>query len=236
MYRSISLCSTLSPPQPSAFYWGRGVGWRQSVQLIAVHPITLASFTAIDQEIGAHKFSSSEYAVVRRAIHSTADFQLKDLFFFSQGAIAAGISALRAQTPVIVDVRMVAVGVMNQLHRLGLEPIAAIAQAPESPPPGQTRTEAGIRQLAVEYPNGIYVVGNAPTALLAIAELCRLGQLNPALVIGVPVGFVSVEQSKRAIAEVAVPQIRVEGRKGGSPIAAGIVNALVNLALADERE
>ena len=90
--------------------------------------------------------------------------------------------------------------------------------------------------MAVDYPNGIYVVGNAPTALLAIAELCRTGQLNPALVIGVPVGFVAVEQSKQAIAAVEVPQIRVEGRKGGSPIAAGIVNALVNLALADERE
>ena len=87
-----------------------------------------------------------------------------------------------------------------------------------------------MRSLADTYPNSMFVVGNAPTALLELVRLVKARKITPALIVGVPVGFISVEQAKAALAEVDVPQIVVQGRKGGSPIAAAIVNALVDLA------
>ena len=209
-----------------------GVGWQSFRSPGGIlHPITAASFEAIDREIGAHEFPAAEYAIVRRAIHSSADFELKDLFRFGDGSIQSGLAALRDGCPVIVDVRMVAVAVERQLQQIGCPLHCAIASAPCEAPVGQTRTEAGMRTLALAHPNSIFVVGNAPTSLLALAQLCDRGEISPALVVGVPVGFVAVERSKEALAALDVPQIRVTGRKGGSPIAAAIVNALVNLAL-----
>lgn len=196
-----------------------------------LHPITAASFAVIDREIGPHTWSPAEYAIVRRAIHATADFDLTQLFAFSEGAIASGVAALQANVPAIVDVRMVAVGIASTLKHAGHdEPLCAIAWTPDSPPDGQTRTEAGMRRLASKYPAGIFVVGNAPTALLAIADLIQTGEMSPALVVSVPVGFVAVEEAKAAIASTHVPHITVRGRKGGSAVAAAIVNALLHLA------
>jgi precorrin-8X/cobalt-precorrin-8 methylmutase len=198
-----------------------------------LHPITAASFALIDQEIGAHAWSEQEYAIVRRAIHATADFELKDLFHFSPGAIAAGLKALRSGTPVIVDVRMVAVAVATALTYCHSPLFCAIEQNhPEDGlSPATTRTAAGLLPLIRQFPQGIYVIGNAPTALLTLVDQIRLAQADPALVIGVPVGFVAVEQAKQSLADLTIPQIQVKGRKGGSPVAAAIVNALVHLAL-----
>lgn len=204
-----------------------------------MHPITAASFAAIDREIGPHSWSEQEYAIVRRAIHSTADFELKHLFQFSNDAILSGIRAIQAGTPVVVDVRMVEAGVTTALSRSQCQLHCAISHAPaRSPAPnvsnanstGLTRTAAGMRSLAVKYPNSVFVVGNAPTALLELVKLIDAQEIAPALIVGVPVGFISVEQAKAALADVHVPQIAVQGRKGGSPIAAAIVNALVELA------
>ena len=112
------------------------------------HPITAESFAIIDQEVGDHSHSSEEYAVIRRAIHATADFELLDLFEFSEGAIAAGITALQHQEPVIVDVRMVQMGITGVLKSLGYERIpCALDYAPgqDAPlEPGTTRTAAGM--------------------------------------------------------------------------------------------
>jgi precorrin-8X/cobalt-precorrin-8 methylmutase len=195
------------------------------------HPITEQSFAIIDREIGTHSWSQQEYAIVRRAIHSTADFELKDLFYFSQGSIEAGIDAIRQQVPIIVDVGMVAIGIASNLFKAGL-PKAYCAL--DYPGEGVTRTAAGIITLAKEYPYGLFVIGNAPTALLALVDLIKKGKIKPALVIGVPVGFVAVEEAKEALATVDVPQIIVKGRKGGSSIAASIVNALVWLSMTSE--
>ena len=209
-----------------------------------LHPITAASFKIIDREIGPHSWTDREYAIVRRAIHSTADFEFNHLFRFSNGAIAAGIRAIQAGTPVVVDVRMVEAGVKNSLSRTRCPLYCAISHAPDkdlypeasSPNPegtgsiGLTRTAAGMRSLAICYPNSVFVVGNAPTALLELVRSIEAREIAPALIVGVPVGFISVEQAKAALADVQVPQIVVQGRKGGSPVAAAIVNALVELA------
>lgn len=192
-----------------------------------LHPIAAESFAIIDQEIGEHSFTSAEYAIVRRAIHATADFDLKHLFRFENQAIASGIRAIQENTTIVTDVRMVSVGIGSTLSRAGKpEPQCAL----DYPGEGTTRTAAGMSRLLETYPQGIFVIGNAPTALLAVVDAIERNMASPALVIGVPVGFVAVKEAKEALAHTQVPQIRVIDRKGGSAIASAIINALVFLA------
>lgn len=206
------------------------------------HPIVTASFEIIDREIGEHSLSVDEYAIVRRIIHSTADFEFKHLLSVSPGAIATGVQAIRQGCPLIVDVNMLRYGIQTMVTKTFRNPVyVAIDYAVAVPPPetGQdarsvnrsvTRSEWGMKQCLQQHPNGIFVVGNAPTALLAIGRAIAEGIATPALVIGAPVGFVSVLEAKAALAQLSIPQIRVEGRKGGSSVAAAIVNALLVLA------
>ncbi len=195
-----------------------------------MHPIMEQSFAIIDQEIGEHNFTPAEYAIVRRVIHSTADFEFKQLIRFSPKAIEAGISALHRRVPIITDVGMVKQGVVNLLAKtFGNQVISAVEQAAIALP-GKTRTETGLLKCWNQLPEAIYVIGNAPTALLALCAELQSAPVLPSLVIGAPVGFISVLESKAALATTPVNQIRVEGRKGGSPVAAAILNALVVMA------
>jgi len=203
-----------------------------------IHPIMAQSFAVIDHEIGAHSFSPAEYAIVRRVIHTTADFELKDRIRFGAGAIERAIAALQQQVPIVTDVSMVKQGIASMVARTFNNPIISAVEQVEAALPGKTRTETGILRCLERYPDAIYAIGNAPTALLALCDQIshqrsQMGQ--PALVIGVPVGFISVVESKAALAATSVPQIRVDGRKGGSPVAAAIVNALLVLAWDDSR-
>ncbi|NJN86241.1 MAG: cobalt-precorrin-8X methylmutase [Leptolyngbyaceae cyanobacterium SL_7_1] len=198
------------------------------------HPIVEESFAIIDREIGNHRFSPAEYAIVRRVIHSTADFEFQHLLRFSEGAIATAITALRDRTPIITDVGMVKQGIQTMVDKTFHNPtIAAIER--QVPTPGKTLSETGMVRCYEEHPNAIYVIGNAPTALLALCDRLPSTSDRPTLIIGAPVGFVSVVEAKAALAPLPVPQIRVEGRKGGSAVAAAIVNALLVLAW-EERE
>jgi precorrin-8X/cobalt-precorrin-8 methylmutase len=200
---------------------------------IQPHPILLQSFALIDQEIGAHAFSAEEYAIVRRVIHSTADFEFQHLLQFHHGVIARVIPALQQGCAIITDVSMVRQGIATMVAQTFANPvICAVEQVPTATAE-QTRTELGLIQCFRTYPQGLYVIGNAPTALQA---LCRLLQEQapdsprPVGIIGVPVGFVGVIEAKAALQQLAVPQILSAGRKGGSPVAAAIVNALLTLA------
>ena len=197
---------------------------------LPVHPIMQQSFEVIDREIGSHEFSAAEYAIVRRVIHSTADFEFKNLVRLSEGTIAAGIAAIRSGSPIITDVSMVRQGIVNLVQRTFNNPvISAVEQATEALP-GKTRTETGLLNCFEQYPTAIYVIGNAPTALIALCDRIQQSGQKPAIVIGAPVGFISVVESKTLLAQTEVAQIRVEGRKGGSPVAAAILNALLVLA------
>ena len=194
------------------------------------HPILEKSFALIDAEIGEHNLTAAEYAIARRIIHSTADFDYLDLLQCSPNAIASGIQALKSGTPIVTDVTMVQQGIKTLVGKTFENPIiAAISQAPVAEP-GKTRTETGLLKCWAEYPEAIYVIGNAPTALLALCDRMNNSEHVPALVIGVPVGFVSVVESKQALEKINVPQILIKGRKGGSPVAAAILNALLILA------
>lgn len=197
---------------------------------LSQHPILHQSFAIIDREIGAHPFSAEEYAILRRVIHSTADFDFVKHLVISPGAIAAGIRALQHQVPIVADVGMVKQGCQGMVQRTFQNPFWAAVDLAEVADPGKTRTETGLLRAWERWPEAIYVVGNAPTALQALCERLTEEEPAPPLVIGVPVGFVGVVEAKQRLASVSVPQIRVEGRKGGSTVAAAIVNALLVMA------
>ncbi|QLL29692.1 cobalt-precorrin-8X methylmutase [Thermosynechococcus sichuanensis E542] len=199
-----------------------------------LHPIAQASFAIIDREIGAHPFDAPSYAILRRIIHSTADFEFKNLLEISPGAIAQITQALRSGVPIITDVAMVSVGIQTMASRTFGNPIITALDDGSHTAPGQTRSEAGMIRAWQEWPYGLFVIGNAPTALLALCDRLQQTRVPPAGVIGVPVGFVNVVESKAALAQLPVPQIRIAGRKGGSPVAAAIVNALLELASSEE--
>jgi precorrin-8X/cobalt-precorrin-8 methylmutase len=170
--------------------------------------------------------------VVMRVIHATADFDFAETLAFSQGAIEAGKEALTRGTEVVTDTRMAAAGVSKKyMERNGGGVRCYMADedvALEARERGVTRAAVSMERGAREAPNAIFAVGNAPTALLRLCELASEGRARPALVIGVPVGFVNVLESKEALMRMTnVPWITARGRKGGSPVAAAIVNALL---------
>ena len=177
-------------------------------------------------------------AVVKRVIHTTADFDYVRNLQFTDGAVQKGVEALRAGTVIVTDTNMAKAGVSKaSLSKLNGEVYCFMADpevAAAAKANGTTRAVASMEKAAEEYPGAILAVGNAPTALLKIRELIQDG-LRPALVIGVPVGFVNVVESKELIFETCrefgVPCIAAMGRKGGSNVAAAICNALLYTAL-----
>lgn len=194
------------------------------------HPIVEQSFAIIDREVGKHDLSPAEYALARRVIHATADFEYLNLLRCSSGAIAAGIQNLQQGIPIVTDVTMVKQGIASLVSKTFNNPIISAIEQAETAEVGKTRTETGILRCYAKYPQAIYVIGNAPTALLALCEQLTPSAIKPALIIGVPVGFVSVKESKAALLKLDLPYITIEGRKGGSPAAASILNALLILA------
>lgn len=192
------------------------------------------SFGIIDAEVGPHDFHPSEWQVVRRVIHATADFEFQTITTFHQHAVAAGIAALRSGAPIVADVQMIEAGLNHDrlavfgchVHNFISDP-EVIAEAKSR---GETRAVIAMRRARALLDGGIVAIGNAPTALLEISRMVRDEGLRPALVIGVPVGFVNAAESKEAILGLPVPAIVTRGRKGGSPIAVAIVHALLMLA------
>lgn len=194
------------------------------------------SFAIIDQEAGTHDFRSDEWEVVRRVIHATADFEFKSLMRFHPNAVHAGVTALQGGCPLLVDVKMIAAGLNEErLSSYGCkvysfisdEDVIATAKANNS-----TRAiEAMRKSRRLNLLDGAVVaIGNAPTALLELARLIREEHARPALIIGVPVGFVSAAESKEIVLELSTPSIVARGRKGGSPIAVAIIHALLLLS------
>ena len=173
-------------------------------------------------------------AVVKRVIHTTADFDYAKNLRFTPGAVQAAVRALQRGAVIVTDTNMALAGISRPgLAKLGCEAVCymadpAVAEAAKQA--GTTRAVAAMHRAAREHPGAILAVGNAPTALLTIAEEIEAG-LRPALVIGVPVGFVNVVESKETLFAVCeqhgVPVIAAMERKGGSNVAAAICNALV---------
>lgn len=194
------------------------------------HPIVYESFALIDREVGAHGLSGAEYEIVRRVIHSTADFEFLELVRWSEGAIASGIRALKAGQPLVVDVTMVRQGILKKVAQTFQNPIVTALDFATEALPGRTRTETGLLRCFAKYPQAVYGIGNAPTALLTLCDAVDNTGQQPPLVIGVPVGFVKVVEAKQRLIASGIPYIYTHGRKGGSPVAAAIINALLTLA------
>jgi len=196
------------------------------------HPIVTQSFAVIDRELAQQNLLSETsapeiYSIVRRVIHTTADFDYVHLLELSRDAIIHARSALQAGVPLVTDVGMVTQGIQRVAAATYAPTIITALHQAEQPLPGKTRTETGLLACCEAYPNGIYIIGNAPTALLALCDQIRQRRVAPSLVIGAPVGFINVIEAKQALADCAVPQIRITGRKGGSGVAAAITNALL---------
>lgn len=193
------------------------------------------SMEIIEKEIGSHQYDELEWPIVRRVIHATADFDFaKDnKIIFHKDAIKSGINALRNGCNLIVDVNGVIGGLNKQnLNEFGNNTICNISNpiiVEEAKKYNKTRAQTSMRMAASEMNGGIVVIGNAPTALLEVIQMIQEGVTTPALIIGIPVGFVSSPESKKSLQALDVPFITNKGRKGGSPCASAIVNALFKL-------
>jgi precorrin-8X/cobalt-precorrin-8 methylmutase len=196
--------------------------------------IERSSFQIIDQEAGTHHFSEQQWSIVRRMIHTTADFEFKEMVRFHPQAISAGIEAIRNGKMIITDTNMARVGIRKKESEQFGGRVKCYMNDPliheKAKADGSTRAKAAVDAAISEMKDGIYVVGNAPTALLRLIELVSEKKALPALIIGLPVGFVNAAESKAALMEMDYPYISNVGRKGGSNVAASVVNALAILA------
>lgn len=180
-------------------------------------------------------------AVILRAIHTTADFDYAKTLTFSPDAVKKGVAALKSGADIVTDTTMALSGINKRvLHKFGGEVynfIADEAVAKEAKERGITRAAVSMERAAAMGKHLVYAIGNAPTALVRLYELWQDGQLpTPALIVGVPVGFVNVVEAKELILTMDCPYIVARGRKGGSNLAAAIVNALLYTASKNERE
>ncbi|AFY66049.1 precorrin-8X methylmutase [Geitlerinema sp. PCC 7407] len=194
------------------------------------HITDAQSLGIIDREIGEHTFSPAEYEIVRRVIYATADFEYKSLIRFSEQALQSGAAALAARTTIVVDVPMVQVGITPIIQQTFANPVYCSMDALTRPQREKTRAAWGIETLARRYPEGIFVIGQAQTALTALVNLIEAEEIRPALVVGTPAGFLDVDVAKGRLQDSLVPHIRIDGRKGSAVVAAAIVTGLVDLA------
>lgn len=200
-------------------------------EIVKPMDIEKRSFEIITELLGDRKLEPENELVIKRVIHTTADFDYADNLAFSPGAVAMGIEALKNGCHIVTDTTMALSGINKTiLGKLGGQVHCYIADpdvAEEAKARGITRSTVSMEKAAKLDKPCIFAIGNAPTALIAIHDLMEAGKLNPALIIGVPVGFVNVVESKELIMSDDVPYIVGKGRKGGSNVAAAICNAML---------
>ncbi len=200
-------------------------------EIIKPMDIEKRSFEIITELLGDRKLDSENELVIKRVIHTTADFDYADNLVFSEHAVTKGIEALRGGCDIVTDTQMARSGINKTvLEKLGGTVHCFMSDpdvAAEAKARGITRAVVSMEHAARLDKPLIFAIGNAPTALMRLRELMDAGEVSPALVIGVPVGFVNVVESKEQIIEASAPFIVARGRKGGSNVAAAIVNALL---------
>ena len=203
------------------------------IQLEKVKPqeIEARSFEIITRELGDRKLDPDKELIIKRCIHTSADFEYADSLCFSPGAVERAREAIRKGACIVTDTQMGKSGINKRaLARFGGEVYCFMSDedvAAQAKAQGSTRATVSMDKAAALDKPLIFAIGNAPTALIRLYELISEGKLKPELVIGVPVGFVNVVQSKELIMQAGVPYIVARGRKGGSNIAACICNALL---------
>ncbi|MEG0642063.1 MAG: precorrin-8X methylmutase [Clostridium sp.] len=192
--------------------------------------IEVRSFEIIGEEMGEHNFSDRELSIIKRTIHTTADFEYKDIVYIREGAIDSALEVLKKGTTIYTDTKMALSGMNKKsLEKLGCKVVCYVSEpdvAIIAKERGITRSMASLEK-AVEDGIEFFVFGNAPTALFRLKELILEGKANPKFILGAPIGFVGAAESKEEIEKLGIPMITVRGRKGGSTVAASIVNALM---------
>jgi precorrin-8X/cobalt-precorrin-8 methylmutase len=187
---------------------------------VTIHPIEAESYRILSQRADLSAWSALTRPVVARMIHASADVDYATSARCTDVAVQAGIDAIRAGAPVICDSHMVRVGIV------GVTAACLLDEVPVAPA-GSTRSAAALRLAAERHPDGaVFVIGNAPTALFELLAM----DVRPALVVGLPVGFVGAAESKVALLERGLPSVTNVGEKGGSAVAAAAVNAIVRLS------
>jgi precorrin-8X/cobalt-precorrin-8 methylmutase len=188
------------------------------------------SFEIIGEEMGEHNFSGKELSIIKRVIHTTADFDYKNIVYIRDGAIDEAVELLKNGTTIYTDTKMALAGINKKALKdlnceaicyVSDEKVAEIAKARQI-----TRSMAAVEK-AVEDGVEFFIFGNAPTALFRLKELIQEGKCNAKFILAAPIGFVGAAESKKEIEKLDIPMIVVRGRKGGSTVAASILNALM---------
>lgn len=214
-------------------YSGTAVGRAMSQKAFDIEK---RSFEIIESEVGDHQYNENEWVIVRRVIHATADFDFADKgkIVFHKKAIESAFNALRERCTIVTDVDMVLAAINKKsIIDLGLKAVCYISDsmvAEQAHRLGKTRSETAMRRAAKDMDGGIVAIGNAPTALYEVISMVREGITKPAIVVGIPVGFVSAAESKEELAKMHnLPFITNVGRKGGSSAVSSIINAIMLL-------
>jgi len=201
-----------------------------------------ASMQMIEDEIGTHQYNEKEWPIVRRIIHSTADFDFadKNKIIFHKDAIDSAMNALRNGCSIVVDVNGVIGGLNKQNPKDFGNSIICKISDPEimelAKKEGKTRSQVSMRAAISDIDGGIIAIGNAPTALMEVIQMVKEGIMKPALIIGIPVGFICAAESKEELSKLeGTPFITNIGRKGGSSSASAIINAIFKLIRAESR-
>lgn len=203
-----------------------------NIENIAPMEIEKRSFEIIESEL-QEELDPALKPIIKRVIHTTADFSYADTLCFSEQVIDKAISALKAGASIVTDTNMAKAGINKKvLEKYGGRVHCFMADedvAMKAKERGITRAAVSMEKAAAMKENFIFAIGNAPTALIRLYEMIQAGEITPLLIIGVPVGFVNVVEAKELILSAKVPYIVARGRKGGSNVAAAICNALLYL-------
>lgn len=201
------------------------------MKIVEPAEIEKRSFEIIEKHLGGREYPEGQRDIIKRVIHTTADFDYADNLKFSEGAVTAALTALKGGADIVTDTNMALSGINKKsLSALGgtahcFMSDSGVADAAKSR--GVTRAMVSMEKACRLKKSLIFAVGNAPTALIKLHELISNGKVKPELIIGVPVGFVNVIEAKKLIMEGETPYIVSKGNKGGSTVAAAICNALL---------
>lgn len=189
------------------------------------------SMEIIAEELGEVKLDEEKLSIIKRVIHTSADFDYARMLHFSEDAVQKALDALKNGATIVTDTNMAKAGINKAgMDKLGCKAVCYMADpdvASQAKIEGSTRAAACMEKACLIEGPVIIAIGNAPTALVRLDELIKEGKIKPELVIGVPVGFVNVVEAKELIMQAGIPYIVARGRKGGSNIAAAICNALI---------
>lgn len=202
-----------------------------NIEIVKPGDIEKRSFEIITEILGSREFLPIHEPIIKRVIHTTADFEYADMLKISETAVQKGMEAIKSGCNIVTDTRMASVGINKKaLSKFGgqvqcfMDDELVAAEAKER---NVTRASICMERAIKDGNNQIFAIGNAPTALIRLYELIKEGAVTPALVVGVPVGFVNVIESKELMKMAGVPYIISDSRKGGSNVAAAIMNAIL---------